>query len=88
LVAEGRDPTATRVEEVFSGNIVTIEPDRPLDDAEKLMAEHKIRRLPVVEDGRLVGIVAQADVALEESPEKTGELLEEISEPTSAEREA
>lgn len=88
LVAEGKDPGATRVEEIFSRDIVTIESDRPLDEAEALMAQHKIRRLPVVEDGRLVGILAQADVALEESPEKAGQLLEQISEPTSTEREA
>ncbi len=49
------------------------------------MARHQVRRLPVVEDGRLVGIVAQADIALKEN-EKTGALVEAISEPSEGER--
>jgi signal-transduction protein with cAMP-binding, CBS, and nucleotidyltransferase domain len=49
------------------------------------MARHQVRRLPVVENGRLVGIVAQADIALREN-EKTGVLLEAISEPSEGER--
>jgi CBS domain-containing protein len=45
------------------------------------MAQHQVRRLPVVEeDGKLVGIVAQADVARHSSPERTGTVVEEISE--------
>ena len=46
------------------------------------MARHQVRRLPVVENGRLVGIVAQADIALSENEKKTGELVEAISEPS------
>jgi CBS domain-containing protein len=64
VVAAGRDPEATKVEEIFSTTLVTIDPDQELDEALRLMAEHQVRRLPVVEeDGKLVGIVAQADVA-------------------------
>jgi CBS domain-containing protein len=50
------------------------------------MARHQVRRLPVVEKGRLVGIVAQADIALRENEKKTGELVEAISEPLEGER--
>jgi CBS domain-containing protein len=52
------------------------------------MARHQVRRLPVVENGRLVGIVAQADIALtlRENETKTGELVEAISEPSGGER--
>ena len=50
------------------------------------MARHQVRRLPVVENGRLVGIVAQADIALSENEQKTGELVEAISEPSDGER--
>ena len=51
-----------------------------LDDALTLMARYQVRRLPVVEeDGRLVGVVAQADVAEEAKAKKVGELVEEIS---------
>ena len=46
------------------------------------MARHQVRRLPVVENGKLVGIVAQADIARTENEKKTGELVEAISEPT------
>ena len=49
------------------------------------MARHQVRRLPVIENGSLVGIVAQADIALREN-EKTGELVEAISEPSEVER--
>lgn len=81
VVAEGRDPQATRVEEVASTNLVTIDPQQELDEALRLMAQHQVRRLPVVEeDGKLVGIVAQADVARHASAEQTGEVVEEISE--------
>jgi CBS domain-containing protein len=83
VVAEGRDPNTVRVSEIYSENPVTVEPDQPLDEALRLMAQHKVRRLPVVEDGRLVGVLAQADVALAEKAKKAGEMLEEISEPTS-----
>jgi CBS domain-containing protein len=50
------------------------------------MARHQVRRLPVVENGRLVGIVAQADIALREKEKKTGELVEAISAPSEGER--
>jgi len=64
VVAAGRDPEATKVEEVSSTTLVTVDPDQELDEALRLMAEHQVRRLPVVEeDGKLVGIVAHADVA-------------------------
>ena len=50
------------------------------------MARHQVRRLPVVESGRLVGIVAQADIALREDETKTGALVEAISKPSGEER--
>lgn len=79
-VAEGKDPQGTKVGEVCSGDLVTIDPQQDLDEALRLMARHQVRRLPVVEeDGRLVGVVAQADVASETTDEKTGEVVEEIS---------
>jgi CBS domain-containing protein len=81
VVAEGRSPESTTVGEVFSPNPVAARPDQDLDEALQLMAQHQVRRLPVVEDDRLVGILAQADVALEEKEKKTGELVESISQP-------
>src|SRR5919108_5478503 len=63
VVAEGRDPESTPVRDVASTNVVTVEPSQDLDEALKLMAKHQVRRLPVVEGNRVVGVLAQADVA-------------------------
>jgi len=80
VVAEGKSPETTRVREVASAAPVTVDPEQDLDEALRLMATHQVRRLPVVEeDGRVVGVLAQADVAEEAKAKKTGELVEEIS---------
>jgi CBS domain-containing protein len=86
VVAEAADPTATSVEDVYSRDLISVEPDQDLDEALQLMARHQVRRLPVVENDRLVGIVAQADIALAENEKKTGQLVEAISEPSEGER--
>jgi CBS domain-containing protein len=80
VVAEGRDPKSTTVREVASSDLVTVDPQQDLDEALRLMAQHQVRRLPVVEeDGRLVGIVAQADVARHGDDRETGQVVERIS---------
>ena len=80
VVAEGRNPDEVKVSEVASKQVVTIDPQQDLDEALRIMAKHQVRRLPVVEeDGRLVGVGAQADVAREGDDTQTGELVEEIS---------
>jgi len=80
VVAEGKDPQSVTVREVASTNLVTVDPKQDLDEALRLMASNQVRRLPVAEeDGRLVGVVAQADVAREAKDKQTGELVEEIS---------
>ena len=80
VVAEGRDPETTTVREVASKEVVTVEPEQGLGDALQLMAQHQVRRLPVVEqDGRLVGVVAQADVAEHADASETGRVVGEIS---------
>ena len=86
-VAERADPQTLVVGDVSSGELVTVQPDENLDEALELMARHRVRRLPVVENGRLVGVVAQADVALEAKEKDTGEMLEGISQPASTPRE-
>ncbi len=81
VVAEGKDPDTTKVRDVASTRLVTIDPDQDLDEALRLMGTNQVRRLPVVEeDGKLVGVVAQADIALHAPEEKTGEVVERISE--------
>jgi CBS domain-containing protein len=80
VVAEGKDPEQTTVREVASTNLVTIDPQQDLDEALSLMAKHQVRRLPVVEeDGRLVGVVAQADVARIGDDARTGQVVQKIS---------
>ena len=81
VVAEGKDPASTKVSDVASKQVVTLDPQQDLDEALRLMAQHQVRRLPVVEeDGRLVGVVAQADIARRGDAAATGEVVEEISE--------
>jgi len=81
VVAEGRDPGSTSVRDVASTDLVTVDPQQDFEEAVRLMAEHQVRRLPVVEeDGRLVGIIAQADVAQEGDDRQTGQVVQEISE--------
>src|SRR5436190_15926475 len=80
VVAEGLDPERVKVFEVASRDVVTLDPGQDLDEALRLMARHKVRRLPVVEeDGRLAGVVAQADIAEHASAEDTGEVVEQVS---------
>jgi CBS domain-containing protein len=80
VVAEGRDPESTTAREVASTDVITVDPQQELDEALRLMAQHQVRRLPVVEeDGRLVGIVAQADVARHGDDKQTGQVVEQIS---------
>ena len=81
VVAAGLDPQTVPVSEASSDRPVTVEPSTDLDEALQLMAAHQVRRLPVVESGRLVGVIAQADVARGTKDKKTGELVEEISQP-------
>jgi CBS domain-containing protein len=86
VVAEAADPQSTSVGDVHSRDLITVEPDTDLEEALQLMARHQVRRLPVVESDRLVGIVAQADIALSENEKTTGELVGAISEQSGEER--
>jgi len=80
VVAEGSNPEQVKVADVASKQVVTIDPQQDLDTALRIMAKHQVRRLPVVEeDGKLVGVVAQADIAREGDDMQTGKLVEEIS---------
>ncbi len=80
VVAKDLDPHKVAISDICSENPVTAEPDEPLDDALQRMASQQVRRLPVVTGGKLVGILAQADIARTSRPESTGRLVEEISE--------
>ncbi|OQP07872.1 CBS domain-containing protein [Geobacillus sp. 46C-IIa] len=84
LVVRGmaeKHPGSTAVTEVMSRDLVTLSPDDSVQKAADVMARHQIRRLPVVENGRLVGIVALGDLATNRySDESAGRALSEISE--------
>lgn len=80
-VAE-KHPPSSKVETVMSDHLVTATPDMTTQEATRLMAEHQIRRLPVVEGEKLIGIVALGDFAVNElTDEQAQHALSEISEP-------
>jgi CBS domain-containing protein len=70
-LAEGRDPARTTVGEICSRELTTLTPTDPIGDAVTIMRDRAIRRLPVVEGGRPVGIVSLGDLAVERDPEST-----------------
>jgi CBS domain-containing protein len=82
VIADGRDPHTTRVDEVMTLQPISCREDESTQKALHLMADHQVRRIPIVDaDARLVGIVAQADVARTEDEEDVGRMVEQISEP-------
>jgi CBS domain-containing protein len=79
-VAEGKDTKSTTAQDIASRDLVTVDPEQGLDEALRLMAKHQVRRLPVCEeDGKLVGILAQADAAMTGDEREVGRTVEEIS---------
>lgn len=80
-IAEGQDPSTCTAEEILSEELHTIEPDASLEEAADLMARHKIRRLPVVEDGTIIGMISLGDISVKtEEEEQAADALESISE--------
>jgi CBS domain-containing protein len=80
-LAQGKDPASTRAGELGQGDsqTVTIGADDSIDEALRTMIDHKVRRLPVIDGDRLVGIISQADVATNVDEERVGDLVEAIS---------
>ncbi|MBA3585852.1 MAG: CBS domain-containing protein [Gemmatimonadetes bacterium] len=79
VLATGKDPAAITAGELGEGKPVTIGADDPVDEALRTMAEHKVRRLPVIDGHDLVGIVSTADLATSIDEDKVGDLVEAIS---------
>lgn len=79
IVAPGLDPAATEAGSLASGTPIWVEADASLERAMALMAEHKVRRLPVIEEKRLVGMISQSDIAEEVSKGESGGLVASIS---------
>ncbi|MGQ0813439.1 MAG: CBS domain-containing protein [Gemmatimonadota bacterium] len=81
VVADGRGSDC-RTREVMSSGLATVRPDDDVDQVLDLMKREQVRRIPVVDGERLVGIIAQADVATDLGDDrKTGDVVEKISEP-------
>jgi CBS domain-containing protein len=88
-IADGKDPSDTQVKEILSEELESVGPDTDVTEAADLMASRQIRRLPVVEDGELIGMVSLGDIAIKHEEGTAGYALEGVSEgvkATSAER--
>ena len=79
VIAQGKDPSSVKVGELGDGKPVTIGADDSISEAIKTMAQHQVRRLPVIDGHELVGIVSQADLAKNAEEDDVGELVEAIS---------
>lgn len=79
-LAEGKDAVETRVEDILTDNLETIEPDSEVDEAADLMAQRQIRRLPVVENGKLLGVVSLGDIAVKHQANMAARALGSVSE--------
>jgi CBS domain-containing protein len=81
VIAERKDPVEVRLGDILTRSPVTVSPDTRISEARDLMAEHKVRRLPVVKGDRLVGILSLGDLALADASKRAvGEALEDVSE--------
>jgi len=79
VLAKGKDPASTKAGELGEGKPVTIGADDSVDEALRTMADHGVRRLPVIDGHDLIGIVSQADLARNVDEEKVGDLVAAIS---------
>jgi len=78
-IAEGGDPKQAKASELATGKPVTVGADDDISVALRTMADHKVRRLPVIDGHDLVGIISQADLARNLPEEKIGDLVEAVS---------
>jgi CBS domain-containing protein len=68
VIAEGKDPATTQLDSICSDKLVTLDPESPVGAAIAMMKEKAIRRVPVVKDGHVVGIVSLGDLAADREP--------------------
>jgi len=82
-VAEGKNPLDLTAADVMTSNVVSVTPDTTIDECCKVMEEHQIRRVLVVDDsGACCGIIAQADIAVTAPAKDVGEVVQEVSRAT------
>jgi CBS domain-containing protein len=85
VIANGLDARATSIEKFMTQNPVTCREGENVENCERLMQEHQIRRIPILDaQDRVIGIVAQADLALKDKPERVSKTVAEIAEPSAA----
>ena len=84
VVAEGRDPRSTTVDTVMTRRVFSCRPEDDLDKALKLMEQHQVRRVPVMDQqSRIVGIITQGDIAIRlKDPQTIAEVVTEVSKPS------
>lgn len=85
--ADGMSADEVMVKEIMTANPVTVKPDQTVDEASEVMSQHQVRRLPVVDKGKLVGILALGDVATDPgSQDEAASALTDISQPSDLDR--
>lgn len=85
-IADGKEPSTTTVQEVLSEELESVKPDDDVEEAANLMASRQIRRLPVVQGGKLVGMVSLGDIAVKHEESTASHALEGVSEGVKASR--
>lgn len=83
-LADGKDPYQMAAGDCMSVDLVTVRPDADVDECARQMQDHQIRRILVADNGKLCGVVAQADLAKKASPEKTAQTVKKVSQPVGA----
>ena len=80
VIADGKDPKTITVRDAMTTNPIACKTHDSLENCLKLMQQHKIRRVPIVDDqNRVIGIVAQADISVAAEPDKVHKTLSDIS---------
>ena len=79
VLAKGMDPATTKVIDLVQGEVVTIGADDSIDEISRTMSEHQVRRLPVIDGTKLVGMVSQADLARSGDDKLAGDTVQAIS---------
>lgn len=78
VVAAGKDPASTKAGELGQGKPITIGADDDLDELVRTMSEHQVKRLPVIDGQRLIGVVTEADVARSAPADKVVDLVQAV----------
>ena len=81
-IAAGKDPKTAKARDIMSADPITVSPTDDVKVAEERMRESQVRRLPVVDAGRLVGILVTAQIARRDRASEVGETIEAISQPS------